>query len=75
MKHIKKKYLFEDKLKDINFDSNKDSQVLGIHEVNNDILKKASKSSNVILETTSDEKIFAFIYNNNGKHITILILP
>ena len=71
MKHIKKKFLFEDKLKDFKYENNIDYEVLDIKELNNDVLKNASKSKNVILETNLNEKIFAFIYNNNGKHITV----
>lgn len=71
MKHIKKKYLFEDKLKNLSISNSEQFEFYNIDDVNNEILKKASKEKNVIIETTLDEKILAFIYNNNGKHITI----
>lgn len=71
MKHIQKKYLFEDNLKMQNIENDPQFKIYDIKDLNNEILKKARKGHNVIIETSLDEKIFAFIYNNNGKHITI----
>ncbi|MCY0977175.1 hypothetical protein PGH12_01340 [Chryseobacterium wangxinyae] len=73
MKHIQKKYLFEDNLKKHNLEDHPDYDVVEIKDLNNEYFKKARKSRNVIIETSLDEKIFAFIYDNNGKHITIPI--
>ncbi|MBD3724160.1 MAG: hypothetical protein IE891_05105 [Flavobacteriaceae bacterium] len=71
MKHIKKKYLFEDKLKNIDFDNNESFEKVNPNSINSDFLKSVSKSKNVVLNTDLDEKILAFIYNNNGSYITI----
>lgn len=66
MKHIKKKYLFEERLKIY------DKQKLGLKENFDSLeLKKLSKTHNVIIETTNNDLLFAFIYNDNGKHVTI----
>jgi len=66
MKHIKKRYLFEEKLKKI------DKEKLGLKTDFEDTdLKKISKTHNIIIETTDNDLLFAFIYNDNGKHVTI----
>lgn len=66
MKHIKKKYLFEEKLKTIN------KQELGLKkDFDTNGLKNISKTHNIVIETSDDKLIFAFIHNNNGHHITI----
>lgn len=68
MKHIEKKFLFEDNIKDL---TNHNHQQIPLTELNNDLLKKSSKDNYVIIETSKDKKILAFIHNNNGKHITV----
>lgn len=68
MKHIKKKYLFEKQLK--SFDIEKSPNYIN-GEINKDKLKKVSKSHNIILNTSEHGALLAFIYNDNGHHITM----
>ena len=68
MKHIKKKYIFEKEIKAKSFES---LEFVDVKDIHNDTLKKVGKTNNIILQTTEDENIFAFIYNRNGKHIPV----
>ncbi|HPW98053.1 MAG TPA: hypothetical protein PK218_05790 [Flavobacterium sp.] len=69
MKHIKRKFLFHDDLQKI--DIPKKFEYFKKDEVNQQLLKKNAKDKFVILETETNEKIFSFIYDNNGKHCMI----
>ena len=71
MKHIQKKYLFEDRLTELLNDKNLNYQEFDAKKIDRDILKKNYKTHNVIMETSEKEKIFAFIHNHHGKHIVI----
>lgn len=65
-KHIKKKYLFEKRLKSM------DKDKLGLKkDFFDEDLKKLSKTHNIIIDTSDHGLLFAFIYNDNGNHITI----
>lgn len=70
MKHIKRKFLFHDILQ------NNEKIVSGLESIELDqidqkMMKKLSKDSFAILTTDLDEKIFSFIYNDNGKQCMI----
>ncbi|MBF4518309.1 hypothetical protein IRZ71_18275 [Flavobacterium sp. ANB] len=66
MKHIKKKYFLEEKLKTIN------KETLGLKKnFDSKDLKNLSKTHDIVIETSDNELIFAFIYNDNGNHVTI----
>lgn len=69
MKHIKKKYLFEKQLKAI--DIEKSPNYIAGEKITKEELKKVSKSHNIILNTSDHGALFAFIYNDNGHHITM----
>lgn len=69
MKHIKRKFLFHDILQ--NQKLFEKFEYYGKTDIDESLLKKNSKEGFVILETDLGEKVFSFIYNNNGKHCMI----
>lgn len=69
MKHIKRKFLFHDFLQ--KNEGQETNQIVSLEEVNQDFLKKNAKNNFAILTTDNDEKIFSFIYNDNGRHCMI----
>ncbi len=71
MKHIQKKFLFQDLYENVEFENNPDYTWLDINKMDNELLKKAENNSNIIIETTENEKIYACIYNHNGKRLTV----
>ncbi|KAA5533973.1 hypothetical protein [Paenimyroides baculatum] len=71
MKHILKKYLFEDVYKDINLHQNNQFEFVPVDNLDKSTLARASKSNFVILQTSDSSNLHAFIYNHSGKHITI----
>ena len=52
MKHIQKKYLFEDRLTELLNDKNLNYQEFDAKKIDRDILKKNYKTHNVIMETS-----------------------
>ncbi|OXG02826.1 hypothetical protein B0A79_15385, partial [Flavobacterium piscis] len=70
MKHIKRNFLFHTQLK-------KDNVITGelenveMSKIDQNFLKKNSKDKFVVITTDSDEKIFSFIYNDNGNQCMI----
>jgi len=67
MKHIKKKYLFQGPLPITNLNN---LQHIDLQENNQEFLKQKAKDHFVGLKLSgSDEMIYAFIYNHNGKYI------
>tara|TARA_R110000850_G_scaffold18580_4_gene57037 strand:+ start:177995 stop:178771 length:777 start_codon:yes stop_codon:yes gene_type:complete len=73
MKHIKRKFLFHEYLKNHETLQNNMNFVTkeGLDE---GFLKSKAKNNFTIIETDLNEKFFSFIYNNNGKH-TIIPVP
>ena len=71
MRHIKKKFLFEDSFKDLDFQNNDNFEFVAIDNLDNTTLKKAGKESFVIIQTTEYDNLYGFIYNHNGQHITV----
>jgi Fe-S cluster assembly scaffold protein SufB len=69
MKHIKRKFLFHDALQKSDIFGNLTSYEK--KDVNQEMLKKNSKNNFAILTTESGEKVFSFIYNDNGVHCMI----
>lgn len=65
MKHIKRKFLFHDVLQK-NENSISNLERVELSQIDQSLLKKLSKDSFAILTTDLDEKIFSFIYNDNG---------
>jgi len=70
MKHIKRKFLFHDYLQKTDL-PNSNLTSIDINEVDQKFLKKKAKDNFAILTTDNGEKLFSFIYNDNGKHCMI----
>lgn len=70
MKHIKKKYQFQQ-----NLELPDNSQLLKIsHDVfNQDILKANHKKNNLLIQTVDNDIYLGFIYNNSGTYIPIAL--
>ena len=45
-------------------------EFVGVDEMEKDTFKKVGKTKNLILQTTN-ESLFAFVYNDNGNHIAV----
>lgn len=71
MKHIHKKYLFEDKWKQDSPFDNGNFEFINIKDFKPDDLKKASKDMFIVLQTTELENLFAFPHNYHGKMLTV----
>lgn len=69
MKHIKRKFLFHDFLQKTELPQS--FQKVDLKKVDQKILKNTSKDNFVILTTETNEKIFSFIYNDNGQNCMI----
>jgi hypothetical protein len=70
MKHIKRKFLFHEHLK--NNESLKNNMNFVTKEgLDEGFLKSNAKDNFTIIETDLNERIFSFIHNNNGKHAII----
>lgn len=71
MKHIHKKYLFEDKWKLDSPFENTNFEFININEFNINDFKKASKDTFIVIQTTEFENLFAFPHNYHGKMLTV----
>ncbi|NHC49996.1 hypothetical protein G9H65_11675 [Cytophagaceae bacterium 50A-KIRBA] len=69
MKHIKRKFLFHDVLQKMEIP--KKGEFFEKKDIDQKFLKKNSKDKIAILTTETGEKVFSFIYNNNGTHCMI----
>ncbi len=70
MKHIKRNFLFHKELQ--NDKRLKEETVeVEIQEIDQKFLKKNSKDKFTVIKTASGEKIFSFIYNDNGTQCII----
>lgn len=70
MKHIRKKFLFHDRLKQMTEMPSAFTEV-DLNSINQKFLKDKSKNNFVILQTDHADKVFSFIYNDNGKQCVI----
>ncbi|MDN3673022.1 hypothetical protein QWY99_08155 [Flavobacterium branchiarum] len=70
MKHIKRNFLFHNQLQNDKRIAEV-GNLVKIEEIDQQFLKKKSKDNFVIITTELDEKIFSFIYNDNGKQCMI----
>ena len=70
MKHIKRKFLFHEYLQQNDF-QNSSLMKIDVNQVDQNFLKKNAKDNFAILTTDTGEKLFSFIYNDNGKHCMI----
>jgi hypothetical protein len=70
MKHIKRKFLFHDFLQNAELPSSNFFDI-DLDKVDQSFLKKNSKDNFAILTTETGDKLFSFIYNDNGKHCMI----
>jgi hypothetical protein len=70
MKHIKRNFLFHNQLQN-NKRLTEETEQVDVQEIDEQFLKKKSKDNFVIITTDSDEKIFSFIFNNNGRPCVI----
>lgn len=69
MKHIKRKFLFHDFLQKRKASS--DLQNIDINSVDQKFLKKVKKDEYAVIETELGEKVFSFVFNDNGRHCII----
>lgn len=74
MKHIKRKFLFHDRLAKMDFESQPGFELYDPKQMDQDMLKKAGKDRISILQTESGENVFSFIFNNQGTR-TIIPIP
>jgi hypothetical protein len=70
MKHIKRKFLFHEYLQQNDF-QNSSLMKIDVNQVDQNFLKQNAKDNFAILTTDTGEKLFSFIYNDNGKHCMI----
>ncbi|MFV8374343.1 hypothetical protein [Flavobacterium sp. LB1P71] len=70
MKHIKRKFLFHDFLQNAELPSSNFTDI-DLDKVDQSFLKKNSKNNFAVLTTETGDKLFSFIYNDNGKHCMI----
>lgn len=73
MKHIKRKFLFHEFLRNYNVAEHSEKYVPK-EKADQNFLKKTSKNNFAILETDQNEKVFSFIYNNSGTQ-TLIPVP
>jgi len=71
MKHIHKKFLFEDKWKQESPFENREFELIDINKFSTKTLQKASKDSFVVIQTTEFDNLYAFLHNHHGKMLTI----
>lgn len=69
MKHIKRKFLFDDFLQKVDFPQR--FEHVDLDKIDQKFLKKNAKDNVAILTTDKGEKVFSFIYNNSGRHCMI----
>ena len=70
MKHIKRNFLFHNQLHN-DKRLTEEIQQVDFDKIDQQFLKKNSKDNFAIITTDSDEKIFSFIYNDNGRSCMI----
>lgn len=71
MKHIKKKFLFEDFIKNKDFEKDKNFEFIKPNNLTKENRKRLEKENNIIIQTTAGDNIFAFAYNNNGRQALV----
>lgn len=70
MKHIKRKFLFHEFLQNIT-KMPEGFEDVDVKQMDQTFLKKIPKDRFAVLTTESGEKVFSFIYNDNGRHCMI----
>jgi len=69
MKHIKRKFLFHDYLRDTDF-SKSNFENVDLEKIDEKFLKEKANTFSIVT-TDLGEKIFSFIFKDNGKHCLI----
>ena len=73
MKHIEKKFLFQDDYKEKLFGKNLSFTPIEKQDLKNNSssILKAQKDDLILLDTDTDKKILSFSYNNKGSHVIV----